>query len=65
LCLEVNDLAVAKLAAGREKDLDFIGGLLRHKLVDVDLIKSRLIQTPLPAQKLETVLARLKRIAQS
>lgn len=65
LCLEVNDLAVAKLVAGREKDLHFIGGLLRHKLADADLIKARLIQTPLPAQKLEMVLARLKRVAQS
>jgi hypothetical protein len=27
LCLEINDLALSKLVAGREKDVDFIGGL--------------------------------------
>ena len=32
LCLEVHDLAVSKLVAGREKDLEFIAGLLRHEL---------------------------------
>ena len=30
LCLEVHDLVASKLVAGREKDLDFILGLLRH-----------------------------------
>jgi hypothetical protein len=32
LCLEVHDLAVSKLVAGREKDLAFISGLVRHRL---------------------------------
>jgi len=32
-CLEVHDLAVSKLVAGREKDLAFIAGLFRHQLV--------------------------------
>ena len=34
LCLEVHDLAVSKLVAGREKDLDFVGALLRHGLAN-------------------------------
>ena len=29
-CLEVHDLAISKLVAGREKDLDFVGALGRH-----------------------------------
>lgn len=33
LCLEIHDLAVSKLIAGREKNYDFVGGLLRHHLV--------------------------------
>lgn len=33
-CLEVHDLAVSKLVAGREKDLDFVGDLFRHGMAD-------------------------------
>jgi hypothetical protein len=32
-CLEPHDLAFSKLAAGREKDLNFVAALLRHKMV--------------------------------
>ena len=61
LCLEVNDLAVAKLVAGRDKDLAFVEGLLRHKLADASVVKSRLRQSPLSSQRLELALARLTR----
>jgi hypothetical protein len=33
LCLSPVDLAVSKLAAGREKDMAFVSALIRHKLV--------------------------------
>lgn len=46
LCLEVHDLAVAKLAAGRDKDLAFIGGLLRHGLIEPEVIDGRLAAAP-------------------
>ena len=32
-CLDPHDLAYAKLAARREKDIAFVANLLRHKLV--------------------------------
>ena len=32
-CLDVHDLAFSKLAAGRSKDMEFVGNLLRYKLV--------------------------------
>jgi hypothetical protein len=32
-CLEIHDLAVSKLAAGRLKDLEFVGAILRTSLV--------------------------------
>jgi hypothetical protein len=64
LCLEVHDLAVAKLAAGREKDSAFVAGLLRHRLANPSVIESRLRQAPLSGQKLELALAGLKRLAQ-
>lgn len=65
LCVEVHDLAVAKLAAGREKDISFVAGLLQHKLAEPSLIESRLRQTALEGEKLERALARLKRLVRT
>lgn len=42
LCLEPHDLCVAKLAANREKDREFVGSLLRAHLIDPDIILERL-----------------------
>jgi len=39
--LEPHDLAVAKLAAGRPKDRDFVSALLRRGLLDVTVIRAR------------------------
>jgi hypothetical protein len=50
LCLEVHDLAVSKLVAGREKDLSFVGGLLRHGLASPETIRDRLASTPIPTE---------------
>lgn len=47
LCLEVHDLAVSKLVAGRDKDLEFIKALLRHKLAIVETVRRRLKETQL------------------
>jgi len=63
LCLEANDLAVAKLAAGREKDNAFVAELLRHRLSQTTVIESRLCQTSLSGERLDLALARLKRLA--
>ncbi|MFO0872733.1 MAG: DUF6036 family nucleotidyltransferase [Phycisphaerales bacterium] len=45
LCLEVHDLAISKLAAGRKKDIDFIRALLKHRLADVETMRARLAMT--------------------
>ena len=45
-CLEPHDLAVSKLAAAREKDLEFVGAMIRLKLVSVDVLRERLRTTP-------------------
>lgn len=65
LCLEAHDLAVAKLAAGREKDTAFVAELLRHKLASAPQIKARLQQTTLTGERLELALARLDRLART
>ena len=62
LCLEIHDLAISKLVAGREKDLDFLSGILRHRLARAESIRSRLGDTGLPPERLVTCLHRLDRI---
>jgi hypothetical protein len=62
LCLEIHDLAVSKLVAGREKDYDFVGGLLRHNLVQVPIFRERLAKTALTPERLKTCLTRLERL---
>jgi len=44
-CLEVHDLAIAKYAAGREKDLDFTRALVRHGMVSRAVLEQRLEKT--------------------
>ena len=62
LCLEIHDLAVSKLVAGREKDVDFLNGLLRHGLVRVPVISERLAQTVMSPDRFATCQARLGRL---
>ena len=45
-CLDKEDLCVAKLMALREKDRNFVAALLGARLVDADLIASRLLTIP-------------------
>jgi hypothetical protein len=65
LCLEVHDLAVSKLVPGREKDIDFLNGLLSHGLVRVPVISERLAQTALPPDRIATCQARLDRLVKA
>jgi len=61
LCLEVHDLLVSKLVAGREKDLVFVGMALRHRLADSALVRERINHTPLSNERLELCQQRLLR----
>lgn len=63
LCLEVHDLAAAKLAAGREKDLAYVGALLRHGVVNAELVGERLASMPLSGEQLDLCRSRLRRAA--
>lgn len=60
LCLEPHDLAVAKLVAGREKDLVFVAGLVRHRLVEVPTVRERLARTELDEGRRAVCEARLR-----
>jgi hypothetical protein len=65
LCLEVHDLAVSKLVAGRSKDLLFVQGLLHHMLASVDTLRERLSRTTLDVALRNACEARLSRIAKA
>lgn len=45
-CLEVHDLAVSKLVAGREKDLDYVRALIGLGLAKLAILHQRLAETP-------------------
>jgi len=63
-CLEVHDLAVSKLIAGREKDLTFLAALFRHRLASPETVRERLGATALPSESFRAaVLARLQRLS--
>jgi hypothetical protein len=59
----VHDLAVSKLAAGREKDLEFVSGLVRHGLVNIGTLQERLDATALDDSRKRLCLGRLKRLS--
>lgn len=61
-CLEPHDLAISKIAAGREKDWSFVEAMLRRKMVSAGLLYERLAKTPrLPAEARRMAEARLPR----
>jgi hypothetical protein len=63
LCLEVHDLAISKLVAGREKDFDFVAALVRHRMVELSIISKRLTITELHPERRLACEGRLKRLA--
>ena len=60
-CLEVHDLAIAKYAAGREKDLDFTRALARHAMVSRAVLELRLEETSMTMRAREEIRNRIQR----
>lgn len=58
-CISPADLAISKLLAGREKDLDFVSGMIKSKLISRTTIEE--VLGGLKDQDAATVLARLSR----
>ena len=61
-CLEIHDLLISKLVAGRDKDLAFAFEAAKHHLVQDALLKERLAQTPLDPQIQRLVAGRIQRL---
>jgi len=62
LCLEVHDLLISKLVAGREKDLEFAAVAARHGLAKRTVLDQRLRETTLDARLRPLVAARIDRM---
>jgi hypothetical protein len=62
-CLEVHDLAAAKLVAGRERDVHFIRTLIDEQLADAATLTDRLRQLPLGPERIEALQARLRQLS--
>lgn len=66
-CLEVHDLAASKLAAGREKDIQFVRDLFKHNLVQQSTLLERVgtiiirSKVLLAQERLEGLIARIER----
>jgi hypothetical protein len=61
-CLEVHDLAVSKLVAGRERDLDFVAVLLREGMVSSALLRDRAAELTVSEEVEQAVHARIARL---
>ena len=59
LCLEPHDLAIAKYAASREKDLILTRELVRRGLLSAERLRTLLDQTPVDEQQRERILAQI------
>lgn len=59
LCLEIHDLLLSKLVAGREKDVRFARAAARHRLVDRATLLSRAAETELPPEVRRLVTGRI------
>lgn len=61
-CLEIHNLAVSKLVAGRDKDFEFVALLLRHQLAESSLVRGRLERTELSGEVRALAQERLSRL---
>lgn len=61
LCLEPHDLAIAKYAANREKDREFLAGMVGHRMLDRERLLELLAATPVDEQKREAMRSAIHR----
>ena len=63
-CLEVHDLAIGKLVAGRPKDLDFVRELVRQRYVQAGTLTARLKDTSIPEESSSLVAMRISKLSE-
>ena len=60
LCLEVHDLAISKIVAGRARDLEFIQELMRHGMIRKKIMLTRLAEAELQDTERSRINSRIK-----
>lgn len=59
LCMDPHDLAVAKLCTGREKDLEFVQGLVTAHLIQYAVLLQRVAMVSAPIEVVELATQRI------
>lgn len=60
-CIDVHDLALSKYVANREKDRSFNRELMRHQMVDLAKLRSRVDLLPIEASHKESIRSTIER----
>ena len=63
-CLDTADLAASKLAAARERDLEFVSALLHHGLLSGDDLLARIALLAVPEERRKRIEASARSITQ-
>ena len=56
-CLEIHDLVLSKLVAGRDRDIDYAHQARAHGLLDLDTMRKRVSDLPIEADQRDRVAA--------
>lgn len=65
LCLDPHDLCISKLAAARDKDIEFVKAMIKHRMVDQDQLLALAAKVPNPEDDLQRstrIKARIERL---
>ena len=61
LCLDVHDLVISKYIANRPKDIEFVQNVIRYRLIEKDVLLSRLGETALEEGQRQVIAQKIKR----
>jgi hypothetical protein len=62
-CLEIHDLVLSKLVAGRDRDIDYAQQAHAHRLLDLDTMRERVSKLPVEAEQRGRVAALVESLA--
>jgi hypothetical protein len=63
-CLEIHDLVISKLAAGRLKDYELVAALFMQRLAQIEVVRARIAAVADPHER-ALLLARLQMVAET
>lgn len=60
-CVEIHDLIISKLCAGRQKDIEFFHAAIKLRLIKQNVLLERLNVTPLSGERKDTIRGYIER----